>query len=136
MITKLLQGSSGSPSTSSLAMSFRGSPSSAQGYEASGIFLAGGICTTIAVGWTIEKGVHLAVTIVLTFVWGVTYTGLFTVGGPCSSQHLHCHKLGPSLRGSLEVLLTMPSYILQLMRLTFTLPCVQTFLIYKLILNI
>lgn len=56
-------------------------------------FLAGGICTTIAVGWTIEKEVHLAVTIVLTFVWGVTYTGLFTVGEPCSSRHLRYHQV-------------------------------------------
>lgn len=53
-------------------------------------FLVGGICTTIAVGWTIEKEVHLAVTIVLTFAWGVTYTGLFTVVSPRShQQHLN-----------------------------------------------
>lgn len=60
-------------------------------------FLIGGICTTIAVGWTIEKEVHLAVTIVLTFIWGVTYTGLFTVGVPCSSQHLRYHHFRAKL---------------------------------------
>lgn len=48
-------------------------------------------------GWTIEKEVHLAVTIVLTFIWGVTYTGLFTVGVLCSSQHLRYHRFRAKL---------------------------------------
>lgn len=40
-------------------------------------------------------------TIVLTFVLGVTYTGLFTVGEPCSIQHLG----EGSLRSSVKTLM-------------------------------
>jgi hypothetical protein len=41
------------------------------------VYVIAGICSTVGFGWAVETRVHLSVTLILTFIFGVSCTGVF-----------------------------------------------------------